>query len=109
MESESLQLVKCRIARSGFSSERVFTISLPGQAEYMGASPLAYCYDSRKHPLQEDQPKEQQEVVGHVAARVVKTEPKRWLISVPSGDVLWVDPTTVTPQTGRPPHVPVES
>jgi hypothetical protein len=111
MHRNSLVALRCRITRGGFSSERVFRLTLADGAEHVGAAPVDYFFTEAKAPLPKDQPAERAtSIPGYLAARVLSNGPQEaFLVSLPSGDVLRVNASEVSsyPAGGRA-HVPVE-
>src|SRR5438034_7247352 len=105
MTPESLVAVRCRISRGGFSSERVFRVTVANGEEYIGAAPVDYFFDESKGPLPPEQPRERgSSVPGFVAGRVIEREPNGiCVVSVPSGEVLrvGVDEISEYPQGNR--------
>lgn len=108
---DSYVAVRCRISAGGFSSERIFRVTLANGVEYIGAAPVEYFFDESQKRLSFDQPTRGTVLVGLVAARPVDREPNGvHFVSVPSGDVIGILPTQITeyPQE-RPSLVPVQS
>jgi hypothetical protein len=96
LNGENLVAVRCRITRGGFSSERVFRVTLTDSTEYVGAAPAEYFFDEFEKPLPPDQPPRGVTKLGVVAGRVVGGEGQDGvLVSVPSGEVLKIDPRQI--------------
>jgi len=112
MVTDELILIRCRISRSGFSSERVFRVNRSDGPEHIGAAPVRYFFTEGKKPLPPDQPAERGvQIKGFLTGRVVLEESAEViLVSVPSGEVLRVNrqETAEYPQEGRA-HVSVQS
>jgi hypothetical protein len=91
--------VRCRISRSGFSSERVFRLELANGTIHTGAAPLDYCFNQNHEPLGADQPPVGKLIQGFLSARVVRKEPDgtSW-VHLPSGDVVQVKQSSVVRQ-----------
>src|SRR5271169_4583392 len=106
MSADSLVALHCRISRSGFSSERVFRVTLANGAEHIGAAPADYFFGEDERPLPANQPAERMvRVPGLIAARGIERKPDgALLMSVPSGEVLLVRPGEVVayPANGSP-------
>jgi hypothetical protein len=90
MNNGSPIAVECLIARSGFSSERIFTITLPDGSRHVGASPVDYFRDFNGKPLDAETPARDEEIPGLLTARVLQRDNDKRQIFVPGGDVLWV-------------------
>ncbi len=115
MTPQPFVALRCRISRSGFSSERVFRVTLASGAEYIGAAPADYFFAEDQHPLPANQPAQRLvRVPGFLTARVLERKSDgALLLSVPSGEVLLVRPDEVfaypangsLAETGA--HVPV--
>jgi hypothetical protein len=112
LNGETMVAVRCQISRSGFSSERVFRITLPNGGEYVGAGPVEYFFDENRRRLAADQPAQREvRIPGFVAGRVVTAEPVAVpLLSLPSGDVVRIGRSEITEYPGGShAHVPVQS
>jgi hypothetical protein len=109
--SGTLVAVNCAISRGGFSSERVFRITLADGEEHVGAAPVQYFFDETATRLSPDKPLRGETLLGLVTGRVVDTEGQDvYLVSVPSGEVLRVNSNIVVehPKERRA-HVSVQS
>ncbi len=110
LNSGTLVAVRCRISRGGFSSERVFRVTVAGGVEHVGAAPVEYFFDEQQRRLPPDQPPRGVTLQGFVAARVVEQTNGTILVSVPSGEVLRVGTGEIIEHPkGSRAHVPVES
>jgi hypothetical protein len=112
MASNGLILVRCRISRGGFSSEKVFRVTLNDGTEHIGAAPAGYFFLQNKRQLPPDQPSRRgEQIAGFLTARIVAEEADDvLLVSVPLDEVLRLkrEQTAEYPQEG-PAHVPVQS
>lgn len=81
-------LVRCTLARSAFSGERVFEISRPSNNEYIGVAPLTSCYDDAKHQLSTTQPSESSRINGFVSARMVRNGGGEAVVLIPDGEMI---------------------
>ena len=81
-------LVRCTLARSAFSGERVFKISRPSNNEYIGVAPLTSCYDERKQRLSAAQPRESTRIDGFVSARIVRNGGEEAVVLIPDGEMI---------------------
>lgn len=83
-------LIKCTLARSAFSGERVFEISRPLRDQYIGVAPLTSCYDETKHQLSAAQPGESSRIDGFVSARMVRNGGEEAVVLIPDGEMIKV-------------------
>ncbi len=117
MPEDLLVTARCRISRSGFPSERVFRVTQADGTEHIGAAPANYFFGADGSRLLADQPAQRLvQIPGFVAARVLnRTDDGTLLLSVPSGEVLWVQPSEVVDHPNNVSrmregaHVPVQS
>jgi hypothetical protein len=110
LNNGTLVAVRCRISRGGFSSERVFRVDIAGGVEHVAAGPVEYFFDENQQHLQGDQPPRGVTRAGYVTARVVEQKNDTVLVSVPSGEVLWVGINEIVEHPkGIRAHVPVPS
>jgi hypothetical protein len=100
----------CRIARGGFSGERVIQVPLPDGQEYRGMAPRHYCWTGTGRDLGREEPDNGQSIEGLVAARWLEDAPDgRAIVTGPDGEVLRVAPEQITqrPAAEPTPNVPV--
>jgi hypothetical protein len=110
LNSGTLIAVRCRISRGGFSSERVFRVTMASGVEHVTAGPVEYFFDENQQRLQADQPPRGVTLAGYVTARVVEQKNDTVLVSVPSGEVLWLGMNEIVEHPkGIRAHVPVQS
>ena len=110
MPSQRLVALLCKISRGGFTQERVFRVEPSTGEAYIGTAPLHYCYTANNRLLDSEQPPAGKQLLGKVAARLIKEEDGMALVSLPDGHVLIVpkDQYQEWPR-GVEPHVPVQS
>ena len=96
MLPSTLVALPCQIERSAFSDERVFTISLPGGKQYVGAASRIYCWNEQGNRLGPAEPAEGEAINGYVAARAAGREGDLVLVSVPDGQTIKVEPSQLT-------------
>lgn len=80
--------VKCTLARSAFSGERVFEISRPSHEQYIGVAPLTSCYDETRQQLSAAQPSESVRIDGFVSARMVRNGGEEAVVLIPDGEMI---------------------
>ena len=80
--------VKCTLARSAFSGERVFEINRPSHDQYIGVAPLTSCYDETKQQLSAAQPSESSRIDGFVSARIVRNGGEETVVLIPDGEMI---------------------
>jgi hypothetical protein len=108
MKSGSLVAIKCTISRGGFSSERIFQITLTSGVDHVGAAPVEYFLGLDLQRLAPSDPARGADIEGFVTGRLSENEDGNCLVSVPSGDVLSVPESDIqTHPTGNTSHVPV--
>lgn len=90
--------VRCKIARGGFSAERVFEIKLADGSEHIGVCLREYCMNDGGALVGEDQPSRGETLSGRVEARVLK-ENGAALVHLPDGEVVEVEPSLVVVAT----------
>jgi hypothetical protein len=100
MAPGDLVLVRCELARGGFSSERVFRVKTLAGGTLAGVADLEYCFTAEKERLGADDPPAGKTVRGFVAARVIRPENGSFLISVPDGSVASVQGNTLVQRSG---------
>lgn len=103
-----LVAVKCKIERSPFSDERIFSLPLPDKNEHIGAASYVYFTDRGGHPLKQDDPPRQKSIQGAVEAIVIRDEGETYLVSFPDGSVARVAKSAVKVSKEAPPDVPVQ-
>src|SRR5262249_40411173 len=84
-EKSGRALVKCRMERSPFWDERVFTLTLADGGEHIGAASYVYFTDRNGHRLGENEPAGSKPVQGFVESVVVKDEGDNFLVALPDG------------------------
>lgn len=85
----AMKLVPCKIERSAFSSERMFSIMLSGEEpSLIGAAYYKHLRDPRRRQLTPDQPKPGHPIHGFVECLVLREEGDQYLVEVPSADIL---------------------
>jgi hypothetical protein len=99
--------VKCKIERSPFSDERIFSLALPDDSEHIGAASYIYLTDSKGRRLKEDEPARGKSIQGWVQAILIREEGDTFLVSFPDGSVVSVAKGAV--KVGKEaPDVPVQ-
>jgi hypothetical protein len=98
----TLVAVKCKIARSAFSDERIFTISLGPQKEYIGAASRLYCWKQTGERFGPDEPNGDAPIQGLIAARLVDGEGDVSLVNVPDGETIEVKSALVVQRPAEP-------
>jgi hypothetical protein len=99
--------VKCKIERSPFSDERIFSVTLPDGSEHIGAASYIYFTDRNGHRLKEDAPQERP-ISGMVEAILIRDEGDTSLVSFPDGSVAPVARSAVKMSKEASPDVPVQ-
>jgi hypothetical protein len=100
--------VKCKIERSPFSDERIFSLTLPDGGEHIGAASYIYFTDRTGRPLKEDEPARGKAIQGAVEAIVIREADDTYLVSLPDGSVASVAKGVVKVGKEAPPDVPVQ-
>ncbi|MGH7199025.1 MAG: hypothetical protein ACREJB_00360 [Planctomycetaceae bacterium] len=84
-------LIRCKIERGGFNSERTFEIELPDGCKLVGVAFVEHLLDENKGPLDEDTPGYGEQIEGFVKCRRIRQiDEQKVLIEVPSSDVIHV-------------------
>jgi hypothetical protein len=96
MSQRDLVALACKISRSGFPNEAIFRVQVANGDTYVGAAPRQYFYRLDWKPLPEDQPPEGKRIDGRILARIIRKVDEDFLVSVPDGGVLQVNPDQVT-------------
>jgi hypothetical protein len=99
--------VKCKIERSPFSDERIFSLTLPDGSEHIGAASYIYFTDRNGHRLKENEPHERP-ISGMVEAVIIRDEGDTYLVSFADGSVAPVAKIAVKVSKEAPPDVPVQ-
>lgn len=89
--SSRIVKVRCKIARSAFSGERVFIVRLFGggeDCEYEGLAPTHYFGTEQGNSLSDDQPPRDGEIPGTLAARLIKHEDDVVEVALPDGETV---------------------
>lgn len=102
--------VKCKIERSPFSDERIFTVSLPDGCEHIGTASFIYFTTGRNDkPLKEDEPKPKKSAPGFVESILIGEENGTWLVSFPDGSTASVAKEFVRASKEASPNVSFQS
>ena len=89
------RFIECKIERGGFSSERVFEISLAGK-KIRGLSYVDFVCKEDGEPLG-DEPPPGESIAGYVQCRVIRATTKdRVLIELPSTELVDVPISSLT-------------
>lgn len=110
MDRGLLILVRCKVSRGGFPSEKVFRVTQSDGTEHIGAAPTNYFYSSPGKHFPPHKPADRDKwEPGFLLGRVIQESDTVLLVSLPLADVLWVKKEAVTeyPQEARA-HVPVQ-
>ncbi|SRR6266542_3567957 len=99
--------VKCKIERSPFSDERIFSLSLPDGSEHVGAASYIYFTKGNKQ-LKEDEPARGRPMQGAVQAIIIREEGDTCLVSLPDGSVASVAKDLVKVSKEATPDVSVQ-
>jgi hypothetical protein len=76
LPANSRLIVRCRISRGGFSSERVFRVTLANKEQHIGAAPVEYFLTEKQSRLAPDQaPERGIQIKGFIEARLIRNEP----------------------------------
>jgi hypothetical protein len=86
----ALAALSCRIGRTGFPDERAFTVPTENEGSHFGSGDAHYFWKADRRPLTADEPGDDAEIDGFVAAQVLKVEGTRALVEVPDAKVIWV-------------------
>jgi hypothetical protein len=100
----------CQINAGGFSGERVAEVTLVNGSTQKVLAPRHYCWTKDNNPLTPTQPELGTSIEGLVAARIIKENGGKLVVTTPDGEVFEVSSDTVQsrPTTSEiTPHVPV--
>lgn len=86
--------VRCTFERSAFSGERVFTIAISSGNQYVGISPLGYCYRGGTQ-LSAAEPSGDSPIHGELEARLIRNENGNAYVAIPDGEKVLVPATIV--------------
>ena len=85
-------LMKCKIGRGGFSSERSFEIELADGSKLVGTADVRHLMNEKKEGLTDDAPQFEEMVDGFVKCRILRSDDKdRFVVEIPSADVVRVN------------------
>jgi hypothetical protein len=89
MSNAKFKAIRCIISRGGFSDERLFRIDAGGM-KYEGVASRQHMWSREGVPLADGEPPIGENIEGLVAARIIKIEDGRALVSVPDGEVITI-------------------
>lgn len=98
MHSPRLIAVPCRISPGVVSDERAFEIALSDGNPHVGVAPAHYFWNDGKQPLAADEPAQDREIEGWIAARLLERQNGTTLVSIPDGSVAKVNSSVIVPR-----------
>ncbi len=91
MSQTRLIALPCRISQGVVSDERVFEITLTDpRAPYASVAPVHYFWNAHGERLRPDEPTNDTEIEGKIAARLLERQNGVALVSIPDGCVIEV-------------------
>jgi hypothetical protein len=96
MTTGQMVLLPCKLARSGFSGERVFRLPLADKTEYVGVAAVDYCYRQDRTPIGPGDPPEGQRIDGFVEGRMVANGGDLAKVAMPDGETIQVLRTQIS-------------
>lgn len=88
--SRRLVFLACDLSRGAFPNERVFKVGVYDGGEYIGLTPLHYCYRTDGSRLSADEPEANASINGKLAARLVRNGNGRADVAIPDGEIISV-------------------
>jgi len=85
-----LKAVPCKITRGSFSGEKMFHITLADGQAYTSLSSYVHLLKSDKTPLEKQEPADDLEIEGYVAARLLNRENGNVIVEIPDGELVMI-------------------
>jgi hypothetical protein len=87
-QQERVALVRCRLSKGGFPTERIFEVQAPGGGSFLGAAPVEYCYGSDRTPQRAEIPRGEK-IDGYIAGVTIGAGEQDGTVRVhlPDGDL----------------------
>lgn len=82
--------VNCEISTAAFSGERVFTVQQAEGGDYVGLSPLHYCFHENGKALDASEPDRNTPIKGRLAARKIAVVSLGARVTIPDGESIVV-------------------
>jgi hypothetical protein len=105
MRQIHLIAIPCKISPGVVSDERAFEVGLSGGGSHSGVAPVHYFWNQGDERLGANEPSDDQEVRGKIAARLLDRQNGTALVSIPDGTAVQVRADSIT---ARPSEVVVD-
>jgi hypothetical protein len=96
MRQTHLIAIPCKISPGVVPDERAFEIALSGGGSHSGVAPVHYFWNQGDERLDVDEPSDDQEIRGKVAARLLHRQNGTALVSIPDGTAVQVQADSIT-------------
>ena len=96
MAKAQLVAVSCRISQGVVSSEKAFDLTLSDGSEHSSVAPTHYFWTQAGKPLRADEPLNDEEIKGMIAARLLEKRDGSALVAIPDGEVVWARANEIT-------------
>jgi hypothetical protein len=105
MPQTRLIALPCKISQGVVSDERAFEVALSDGVAHVGVAPVYYFWNQDDQRLGPNEPGDDQEIRGKIAARLLDRRNGTALVSIPDGSVVQVPANSIT---GRPTEVIID-
>ena len=99
--------VNCEISAAAFSGERVFTVQQAEGGDYVGLSPLHYCFHENGNALAPSEPARDTPIQGRLAARKIGDVSLGARVTIPDGRAIIVPVNLIRARPPGAANVPV--
>ena len=98
MRQTHLIAISCKISQGVVPDERAFEVALSGNSIHSGVAPVYYFWNQEGERLSANEPPDDQEMRGKIAARLLDRQNGTALVSIPDGAVVQVQADSITPR-----------
>jgi hypothetical protein len=96
MRQTHLVAIPCKISQGVVPDERAFEVALSGGGAHSGVAPVHYFWNQGDERLGADEPSDDREIRGKIAARLLDRQDGTALVSIPDGAAVQVPADSIT-------------